>query len=130
MNARLLAGADLRQFVHGFRRRIGDKRVRLRITQGMPGSESPLDTPLARAIEAGVRAARPEMVVTPFALPAATDGGRLLRRRGVVVYGFAPYPLTEDLVKTIHSHDERLPVASLRTALEIYWSVVLHAAAL
>jgi acetylornithine deacetylase/succinyl-diaminopimelate desuccinylase-like protein len=69
------------------------------------------------------------MIVSPFALPGATDGGRLLRRRGRVVYGFAPYLLTEALIDSIHSHDERLPLASLRTALEIYWSVLLHAAA-
>jgi acetylornithine deacetylase/succinyl-diaminopimelate desuccinylase-like protein len=94
----------------------------------MAGTQSPLDTPLARAIEAGVRDARPAMVVSPFALPAATDGGRLLRRRGQVVYGFAPYPLTEALINTVHSHDERLPLASLRTALEIYWAVLLRAA--
>jgi carboxypeptidase PM20D1 len=129
MNARLLAGSDVRQFVRGLRRRIGDRRVRVRVAQGMAGTESPLDTPLARAIEAGVRAARPGMVPSPFALPAATDGGRLLRRRGQVVYGFAPYPLTEDLINTIHSHDERLPLASLRIALEIYWAVLLRAAA-
>ena len=129
MNARLLAGADVGQFLRGLRRRIGDRRVRVRVARGMAGTESPLDTPLARAIEAGVRAARPGMVPSPFALPAATDGGRLLRRRGQVVYGFAPYPLTEALINTIHSHDERLPLASLQTALEIYWSVLLRAAA-
>jgi acetylornithine deacetylase/succinyl-diaminopimelate desuccinylase-like protein len=129
MNARLLAGADVRQFVRGLRRRIGDRRVHVRVARGMAGTQSPLDTPLARAIEAGVRDARPAMVVSPFALPAATDGGRLLRRRGQVVYGFAPYPLTEDLINTVHSHDERLPLASLRTALEIYWAVLLRAAA-
>ena len=128
VNARLLPGTDPRRFVRALRRRVGDRRVRVEIARGMPGTVSPLETPLAQAIEAGVRAARPAMIVSPFALPGATDGGRLLRRRGRVVYGFAPYPLTEDLLNTVHSHDERLPLASLRTALEIYWSVLLHAA--
>jgi acetylornithine deacetylase/succinyl-diaminopimelate desuccinylase-like protein len=129
VNARLLPGTDPRRFVRALRRRVGDRRVRVEIARGMPGTVSPLETPLAQAIEAGVRAARPEMVASPFALPGATDGGRLLRRRGRVVYGFAPSLLTEALIDSIHSHDERLPLASLRTALEIYWSVLLHAAA-
>jgi acetylornithine deacetylase/succinyl-diaminopimelate desuccinylase-like protein len=129
VNARLLPGTDPRRFARTLRRRVQDRRVRVEIARGMPGTVSPLDTPLARAIEAGVRAARPRMIPSPFALPGATDGGRLLRRRGRVVYGFAPYLITEELLDTVHSHDERLPLASLRTALEIYWSVLLHAAA-
>ncbi len=129
VNARLLPGTDARRFVGVLRRRVHDRRVRVAIARGMPGTVSPLDTPLAQAIEAGVRAARPAMIPSPFALPGATDGGRLLRRRGRVVYGFAPYLLTEELIDSIHSHDERLPLASLRTALEVYWSVLLHAAA-
>ena len=128
LNARLLPGTDVRAFVGALLRRIGDPRVQIRVLRGTAGSESPLDTPLARAITAGVRAAAPAIVTTPSLLPGMTDGGRLLRRRGKTVYGFAPYPLTLDLVSTIHSHDERLPIASLRTALEIYWAVVTRAA--
>jgi acetylornithine deacetylase/succinyl-diaminopimelate desuccinylase-like protein len=63
----------------------------------------------------------------PFLSLGATDS-RFLRARGVASYGLNPIAMTEKDVRRAHGADERIPVASLRPALELFHHLVLELA--
>jgi acetylornithine deacetylase/succinyl-diaminopimelate desuccinylase-like protein len=70
----------------------------------------------------------PDCVVVPTLCPGITDV-RYFRERGAQGYGWVPVTLTEELLRTVHSHDERIPVASFERGVEAITEVVRRAAA-
>jgi acetylornithine deacetylase/succinyl-diaminopimelate desuccinylase-like protein len=58
------------------------------------------------------------MVCTGF-----TDS-RTIRELGTPAYGFSPVLATEQDRRTVHGHDERVSIESLRLGLQILFEVV------
>jgi len=90
------------------------------------GAESPLDTPLYRAIERNLNRFDPQAVVLPMLMVGGTDG-RFLGARGVPYYGYSPIRLPAGLkfMELIHSHDERIPVDAYREGTQLFAETVL-----
>lgn len=57
--------------------------------------------------------------IMPVLFPATTDNN-YFRNAGVPVYGIIPAVLGEELIKTIHNYNERIPVESLVKGTEVY----------
>jgi len=85
----------------------------------------PSDTPLFALLQDVLRAHDPAAQPVPYLMVASTDA-RQFARLGTVVYGFTPGqpPAEEPLMRLVHGHDERIPVASLLFGLRVLWDVV------
>jgi acetylornithine deacetylase/succinyl-diaminopimelate desuccinylase-like protein len=124
LDCRLLPGENPDEFVAGLKARINDPRVTVeRLSQPTDAGVSRVDTPLFEALRRAVRAQYPEAVVTPILIPYGTDSVQL-RKRGVAAYGFNPMVLGADLVATMHSDSERIPVEEFRRGLRVFYALL------
>ena len=92
------------------------------------GTPSPLDGPFPAALKRVVEASWPGLPIVPFMSRGATDS-RFLRARGVAAYGMSPIGITEADAQRAHGIDERIPAASLKPALEMFYALVTDLAA-
>ncbi|HEU0370244.1 MAG TPA: hypothetical protein VFR42_13585, partial [Candidatus Acidoferrum sp.] len=58
----------------------------------------------------------------------ATDSAQL-RLHNVQAYGLVPFPVTEEDLKGMHAHDERIPVASFAKGVSLMVRLVSEFAA-
>ncbi|EMR01372.1 hypothetical protein [Cesiribacter andamanensis] len=65
----------------------------------------------------------PAATVIPILFPATTDN-TYFRHHDVPTYGMMPFLINEELIKTVHSRDECLPVAALEQGIRIYTSML------
>lgn len=84
---------------------------------------SPVEHPLVDAIRAAMARHAPGAPVIPSMTTGATDS-RYFRPRGVPMYGFAPLLPEGYDERTVHSRDERVPVAGLEFRLKVVWDVI------
>mgnify|MGYP001626205161 CR=1 FL=1 len=81
-----------------------------------PATESPVGTPLYRAIEAAVRAEVPGALVAPYMSTGGTDSRFFRVAFGSAAYGFVPVradlPLRE-MLKMVHGVDERVSIRNV-----------------
>lgn len=124
LDCRLLPGVNADEFESGIKTRINDRRVTVeRLTNPVDAGVSSAETPLFAAIRAALRKAHPDAVVTPMLVPYGTDSVQL-RRRGVPAYGFLPMVVDAATVATMHSDQERVPVAEFLRGIRIYFDVL------
>jgi len=65
----------------------------------------------------------PDAIVTPMIDPHATDS-EVLHARGVIEYGFTPMILDTDTAATMHSDQERIPVAEFLKGIHIFYDLL------
>jgi len=87
------------------------------------GPSSPLDHELVGVIRDVVHEHVEDALIVPSVCVGFTDS-RTFRRLGVPAYGFAPVPATDEERRTVHGHDERVQIESLRLGLQILFGVV------
>lgn len=124
VDGRLLPATDRQAFLVGLRGAVEPYGVRIELQQeSPPAPASPLDHPAWRAIEEGIHAVAPGVPVVPIISSGATDS-RFFRAKGVPCYGFMPMVLPEEIMATMHSHDERIPVDEFHRGTEIMFEMV------
>jgi len=89
---------------------------------------SPPDSEVSVALRKVLGELHPGVPVVPFMSRGFTDS-RSLRARNIESYGASPLGLTELESRRAHGVDERIPVGSLRPAIELYHRLVLELAA-
>ncbi|MEO8025061.1 MAG: M20/M25/M40 family metallo-hydrolase [Bryobacteraceae bacterium] len=124
LDCRLLPGVNGDEFMSEVKARINDRRVTVeRMTEPVDAGASRSDTPLFAALRSAVVKHNPGAVVTPMLVPYGTDSVNL-RKRGVVAYGFIPMVLDFKTLATMHSDEERIPVAEFYKGLRVYFDVL------
>jgi acetylornithine deacetylase/succinyl-diaminopimelate desuccinylase-like protein len=124
LDCRLLPGQMPEDAVREIRAIVGS-RVTLDPLKVSPGVEFPSDSKLMRLLQRTLMAHDPAALPVPYIVAAATDA-RQYARLGTTVYGFTPGQLPEGMhvMRLIHGHDERIPVASLHFGVRVLWDVV------
>ena len=89
---------------------------------------SPQDNDLYRALAKNAGVVYPTAKVTPYLFQAGTDS-TAWRSRGIPVYGIYPYPIDHEDLKRMHGNDERVPVASLVSGVELIYRTLVEVAA-
>src|ERR1035437_1898720 len=118
------APGEADEFESGIKARINDRRVTVeRLTNPVDAGMSSAETPLFAAIRNALLKAHPDAVVTPMLVPYGTDSVQL-RKRGVPAYGFMPMVVDAATVATMHSDQERVPVAEFLRGIRIYFDVL------
>ncbi len=129
VDIRLLPDEDFAAFEAQVRKVIDNPRVEFVLSDGsrQPSPPSRVDTDMFKAFENQQAKFFPGSTTLPMMLTGATDSAQL-RAKGVQAYGIGTVISEEDSLR-IHGHDERIPVAGLKTFLEYLHAVVLEVAA-
>ena len=124
LDCRLLPGVNAEEFVSDMRARVNDPRVTVEsvITPRDPGVSNSR-TPLFEAIRAAIVKHNPGAVVSPILVPYGTDSVNL-RAKGLTAYGLTPMVLDPATANSMHSDDERIPVAEFKKGIHIFFEVL------
>jgi acetylornithine deacetylase/succinyl-diaminopimelate desuccinylase-like protein len=95
--------------------RAYDVEIELRGSHGGPVSKR---TSLFDAIVRACATMRERPLVVPTLSPGFTDI-RHFRSLGATGYGWVPVILSEELIRTIHGHDERVAVDAFEQGVEV-----------
>lgn len=125
LDIRLLPGELISDLVNDMTKLVNDTQVRIEpeINGSQPSPPSSLDTDLYRAIEHATQKVFPGADTIPMMSTWATDSA-VLRLRNVECYGLVPMPLTEEEISRMHADNERIPVGSIRKAIELVYTTV------
>ena len=124
LDVRLLPGTEPEAFLARLRAVIDDPSVTITpIGAVRPPAESRIDTELFRIIERIVAVRYPGVPITTKMGTGATESS-LLRPLGVTCYGFTPLLLTTAEDASQHGDDERVPLATLKESVGIFYDVV------
>jgi len=124
LNIRTMPGESIAVVLERLRQRVGDSEVTLRVTaSGEDAPQSPIDSPLFRAIADAVSALDPRILTVPYLSTGATDSAAL-RLAGIPCYGILPFPLTQQDEDRMHGHDERIPLESLAFGVRLIRNIV------
>lgn len=124
LDCRLLPGVNVAEFIAEMKAAINDPKVTIELISkpADPGVSNP-DTPLFAAIARAIQKEHPGAVVTPILVPHGTDSVKL-RKRGLLAYGLTPMVLDLATAGTMHSDEERIPVAEFKKGLRIFWEIL------
>ncbi len=89
---------------------------------------SPLNNELYQSLVKHALEVYPTAKVTPYLFQAGTDSSAW-RTRGIPVYGIYPYPIDHEDLKRMHGNDERVPISSLETGVDLIYKTLLDVAA-
>ena len=124
IDCRLLPGVNSAEFISEVKARINDPRVTVElISAPADAGASTTKTPLFAAINRAILNANPTAVVTPMLVPHGTDSVQM-RLRGVPSYGLTPMILDAATAGTMHSDQERIPVAEFYKGIRIFYDVL------
>ncbi len=124
LDCRLLPGTNADEFISDMKARINDPRVTIETIYRAPDvGMSRSDTPLFAAIRKAILKTNPGAIVTPMLVPFGTDSA-YLQARGVIAYGLTPMILDAATAATMHSDQERIPVAEFLKGIHIFYDVL------
>jgi acetylornithine deacetylase/succinyl-diaminopimelate desuccinylase-like protein len=140
LNARLLPGNTVDDFIAELTRVIDNSRIKIEIVSGRSEPDvaayyrarsqlrpSPIDTELFGAIEQAATQVWPGITVMPTLLVASTDATPW-RERGVPVYGIGPFPVDKVSLRRVHGDDERVEVRAVREGADFVYRMLVTAA--
>jgi acetylornithine deacetylase/succinyl-diaminopimelate desuccinylase-like protein len=129
VNCRILPDESVEDVRRTLARVLADPALEVRPTSEFGHAEpSPLGGAASAAIRTVVAAMWPGTPIVPFMSRGATDS-RFLRAAGIAAYGISPIAITEADARRAHGVDERIPTASLRSAVEFLHRLVIELAA-
>jgi len=122
LDCRLLPGVRPDDFQRELERVIDDPRVRVERVFAGWSEVNGFENELFAVIERVVREHVEDGVVVPGMTVGFTDS-RVFRNRGVIAYGFSGGLHAPELAKTVHGHNERIPLDSLRLMCQMLFEV-------
>jgi acetylornithine deacetylase/succinyl-diaminopimelate desuccinylase-like protein len=125
IDCRLLPGTNADEFISELKARINDPRVTVELTNTPPGDPgtSNYETGLFGVLRQVILKYHPEAEVTPMLVPYSTDSTKF-RHKGLPAYGFTPLVLPGQILATMHSDAERIPLDQFYTGVRMMFDVV------
>jgi acetylornithine deacetylase/succinyl-diaminopimelate desuccinylase-like protein len=124
LDCRVLPGTTRDQWLGEIRSRLGDSGLKIDVVNESPDPVVTTDdSPLYRSLEAAIRQKHPDAIVTPMLIPYGTDANAF-RPKGVKSYGIFPAVLPAAVVSEMHGDAERVPLAAVREAADIFYEAV------
>ncbi|MEM7219669.1 MAG: M20/M25/M40 family metallo-hydrolase [Pseudomonadota bacterium] len=115
LDCRILPDQDEAAFIEKLRAIANDPNIVIEKLMSLKPAESPADSELLRAIERLVTDRDPGARVIPQVSTGFTDS-HYFRTLGINSYGLGFFMVPPEDVRGVHGNDERLGVASLKTA--------------
>ncbi|MBI4444689.1 MAG: M20/M25/M40 family metallo-hydrolase [Acidobacteria bacterium] len=127
LDCRLMPGQSSAAFLESLHETLKDSAVNVEALYDSGAKQStPFSTGLFEAMERTLQKHFPETIVTPLLVPYGTDSAAF-RERGVYAYGFLPIVVTPEILASLHSDNERLPLDGFRKALEVFFEIAREA---
>jgi acetylornithine deacetylase/succinyl-diaminopimelate desuccinylase-like protein len=125
LNIRLLPGNSIQDTILEMQKAVNDPQVKFTVQpDGGPNAPaSSITSEFYQTIERVAMQQFPSAAVVPYLSTGATDSA-YLRLHNVQAYGLLPFPLTEADLARMHGDDERIPIASFRTGVDLLYKVV------
>ncbi len=123
IDCRLIPGTSKEDFLKEIKERLGGAVEVEVISESDSHPPSPFDTDLYKAIERFAARNDPGCPVVPHLLPGGTDA-RHLRMKGMTVYDFCPFRLTEKEMLRIHGNNERISLENLKFGIRLMTEVI------
>ena len=128
IDCRLLPGTDAKQWVEDIKTRLGDPSLKVEAFYlSDPSVVSAPESPMFKALEGAIRKHYPSAIVTPMLVPYGTDSNAF-RAKGAKSYGVFPAILSAEIVASMHGDAERVPVAGLGPAVQIFYEALAQVA--
>lgn len=129
LDCRVLPGTTREEWLAEIRRRLGDPDIQVEVIYESEDTVvTPHDTPLFQALTSAIERHHPQATVVPTLIPYGTDSNAF-RPRGVKSYGLTPMVLSADIVASMHSDAERIPLEELRKGIRILYEALMSVAA-
>jgi len=123
LDCRLLPGWTIERWVAEIKRVLADDSIQVEVVLNFPPTVSPADTPLYKTIEEAAKKLYPGTAVGQPVTAGFTDS-HFFREKGIVSYGFGPFPVNEADGATAHGNDERIAVRAFTDGVRLTWEVV------
>jgi acetylornithine deacetylase/succinyl-diaminopimelate desuccinylase-like protein len=124
LDCRLLPGVNAQEFISDMRARINDPRVTVELLTTIDDTPaSSFTTPLFETLRKVIKKHHPAAEVTPMMVPYSTDAPKF-RKKGLPAYGFTPMILNAELLATMHSDEERIPVDQFHIGVRMMFDVI------
>jgi acetylornithine deacetylase/succinyl-diaminopimelate desuccinylase-like protein len=128
LDCRVLPGTTRDQWLAEVKRRLGDPNLKIEVVN--EGDDAPItttDSVLYRSLESAIKQRHPDATITPIVIPYTSDSNAF-RPKGVKSYGIFPAVLPADVVSQMHGDAERVPLAGVREAADVFFDAVRGAA--
>jgi acetylornithine deacetylase/succinyl-diaminopimelate desuccinylase-like protein len=128
LDCRVLPGTTRDQWLAEVKRRLGDPNLKIEVVN--EGDDAPVtttDSVLYRSLESAIKQRHPDATITPIVIPYTSDSNAF-RPKGVKSYGIFPAVLPADVVSQMHGDAERVPLAGVREAADVFFDAVRGAA--
>ena len=126
LDCRLLPGVTPEQMIAELRALVDDTQVDFEVLHQAVGTGNGWDDPLFRALASHAVDGRTDAVAAPVMGPLYSDSVPL-RALGVRAYGFTPFEVGQDMLRTMHGKDERVSVDNIHRGLKVLLGAVLEA---
>jgi acetylornithine deacetylase/succinyl-diaminopimelate desuccinylase-like protein len=124
LDCRVMPGTTRDQWLAEIKQKLGDPTLKLEVTyESDDPVVTPSDTPLFRNLEAAIKRVHPDAIVTPMMIPYGTDSNAF-RPRGVKSYGLFPAILNAEIVGSMHSDGEHVPLKGVEEAAQIFFEAL------
>lgn len=119
LDCRLLPDQDKEQFLSNLKKSLDNPAIEVIVVKETPDA-SPSDPahPIYTFLEQSIKEHRPEATVFPMMMPVTIDSN-FFRSKGFPAYCTVPILMTPELLSRVHANNERVPISSLDTAVEI-----------
>lgn len=122
-DCRLLPGVDHSSFIKELEEIMADEGIRIEVIMHIEASCSPAETEMYSVLEGILAESYPDALVLPTISTGFTDS-RCFRRLGTHCYGLLPLLIDHDIIRTIHGHDERLPIHDLEKGIKVIFDMI------
>jgi acetylornithine deacetylase/succinyl-diaminopimelate desuccinylase-like protein len=125
LNIRLIPGDTIDVLVNNLEKLVNDPSVKLEVMpdSGLAAPDSSMETPLYLLITKLSAKEFNGVPVLPFLSTGATDSSQL-RLHNVQAYGLRPIPLSPEDDARVHGDNERIPLASFATGVDLITKIV------
>lgn len=125
LDCRLQPNTTAKAFIRRLERILDEPKIKITVVNQSPEAKPTPTNDFYDALEWAVRKEVPDAAVIPILFPATTDNS-LFRYYDVPAFGLIPAVLSEELIKSVHSINERLPVLAITQGINIYTKLLLR----
>ena len=125
LDCRLQPNTSVKAFIRRLERILDEPKIKIKVINNSPETRPSAVNDFYDAFDWAVRVEMPDAAVIPILFPATTDNS-YFRYYDIPTYGLVPALLSESLVKSVHSINERLPVLAVEQGINIYTNTLLR----
>ncbi len=122
-DCRLVPDVSTKIFIRKLKLRIHNPKVEIETIDQSPDEVASVPNEKYKAIKSALKKAYPDCAVLPVLFPATTDNS-YFRAKQITAYGLLPIELNQQLIESVHSANECIPVSTLNKGIEAYKLII------